>query len=181
MLFSGHLLVAEDSLTNQEVMKYILESLGLQVDVVGNGREAVDAFSKHTYDLIFLDCKMPEVDGYEAAKKIREMEFSETGQHQLHLHGEPSSTSRVRRIPIIAVTARMLDYAREECLAAGMDDCLGKPHTRAELCAIMDRWLPLNPNPVDSRPCSDTMRHASKVSVDELQKEGVLPSYGHVS
>ncbi|MDD2337366.1 MAG: ATP-binding protein, partial [Geobacteraceae bacterium] len=101
-----HLLLAEDNLVNQEVGKLILENLNCQVDVVDDGAIAVDAVISNNYDLVFMDCQMPEVDGYEATRLIRQRES---------LAGEQG-----HRIPIVALTAHALKGDRELCIAAGM-------------------------------------------------------------
>jgi two-component system, sensor histidine kinase and response regulator len=126
--FGGHVLLAEDNPINQEVVREMLENLGCQVDVVGNGREAVGAISSATYDLVFMDCQMPEMDGYEATRSIRQRETTQ-------IEGRA-------RIPIIALTGLAMEGDREQCLAAGMDDYLSKPFRMKELQAILTRWLP---------------------------------------
>ena len=97
------ILLAEDNLVNQEVGKLILESLNCQVDVVDDGAVAVETVFSNSYDLVFMDCQMPEVDGYEAAKMIRQREA---------LAGEGA-----HHIPIVALTAHALEGDRELCLA----------------------------------------------------------------
>jgi PAS domain S-box-containing protein len=131
-------LLAEDNLVNQEVGKLILESLNCQVDVVGDGAIAFEAVFTNSYDLLFMDCQMPKVDGYEAARMIREREA---------LSGE-----KVRRIPIVALTAHALEGDRELCLAAGMDDYLSKPFNSDQIAAILRRWTHKQPYPSDDQP-----------------------------
>lgn len=111
-----HVLLAEDNEVNQLVAKRMLSRLGLTVDVARHGREALENFSNGHYDIVFMDCQMPLMDGFEAAKAIREIE------------GE-----RTSRVPIIAMTANALTSDREACFAAGMDDFVGKPITDAKL------------------------------------------------
>ena len=115
-------LLAEDNVVNQRVAVLMLERLGCRVDVAGNGLEAIDLSGRLPYDIIFLDCQMPELDGYGAARAIREREA-----------GGP-------RVPIIALTANAMDGDREECLAAGMDDYLSKPVVMASLTSALRRY-----------------------------------------
>ncbi len=119
-------LLAEDNLINQEVGKLILENLNCQVDVVGDGAIAVETVFRNSYDLVFMDCQMPEVDGYEAARMIRQREAlaGEGGHH----------------IPIVALTAHALEGDRELCLAAGMDDYLSKPFNSDQIATILQKW-----------------------------------------
>lgn len=123
------ILLTEDNPVNQEVALNMLELLGYQVEVANNGREAVDALARTNYDLIFMDCQMPQIDGFEATKLIRAQEAAK------------SSPASQRHIPIIALTANAMSGDRERCLAAGMDDYLSKPFTQEKLSTILTRWL----------------------------------------
>jgi CheY-like chemotaxis protein/HPt (histidine-containing phosphotransfer) domain-containing protein len=125
--YQARVLLAEDNLVNQEVARGFLQRLGCEVDSAGNGKEVLAALSRRHYDLIFMDCQMPEMDGYEAANLIRNQE---------------KTASVEGRIPIIALTAHALEGDRERCLAVGMDDYLGKPFTLLQLQQILDKWLP---------------------------------------
>jgi PAS domain S-box-containing protein len=117
------ILLAEDDQVNQFVATRMLERMGLHVDVVANGREAVGAALRQAYDLILMDVQMPEMDGLEATLEIRRSE------------------GRKRRTPIVAMTAYAMRGDRERCLAAGMDDYLAKPVQTAGLHAILARWV----------------------------------------
>jgi signal transduction histidine kinase/CheY-like chemotaxis protein/HPt (histidine-containing phosphotransfer) domain-containing protein len=118
-------LVAEDSPINQEIARENLISFGCQVEVVSTGSEALAAFAAHDYDVIVMDCQMPEMDGFEAARRIRER----------HL---PNGSRR--DIPIIALTAYASPKDRERCIAAGMDDWLTKPFDAEDLYRLIARW-----------------------------------------
>jgi signal transduction histidine kinase/ligand-binding sensor domain-containing protein/DNA-binding response OmpR family regulator len=118
-------LVAEDNPVNQQVAVRMLERLGLRADVAANGRETVRMFELLPYDLVFMDCQMPEMDGYEAAREIRRREG--TGRH----------------VAIIAMTADAMAGCRERCLEAGMDDFIAKPVAMEALFESLRRWAPV--------------------------------------
>jgi signal transduction histidine kinase/DNA-binding response OmpR family regulator len=116
-------LLAEDNIVNQKVATRLLEKLNCRVDVVENGRAAVNAWQHGRYDLILMDCQMPELDGYEATREIRRIE------------------NGAARIPIVALTAHAMKGADEECRAAGMDAYLSKPIDRSKLEQTLLRFL----------------------------------------
>lgn len=119
----GRVLVAEDNIVNQRVAACVLEALGYRCDVVSNGREAVDAAFRVPYDAILMDCRMPEMDGFAATAEIRRRE------------GE------TRHIPIIALTADVVDDVRRNCIQAGMDAYIAKPLRQEQLAAALKRWI----------------------------------------
>ncbi|WP_447970893.1 response regulator [Nitrospira sp. M1] len=129
----GRILVADDHRVNQQLAVLMLERLGHRPDVVANGLEAIEALSRKSYDLILMDGQMPEMDGYEASRQIREREHA----GQLPLAGH-----KAQHIPIIALTANAMQGDREKCLAAGMDDYLAKPMKSDQLAHVLDKWLP---------------------------------------
>jgi len=124
---NAKVLLAEDTVVNQEVAVTMLSWMGCETTIAGNGQLAVEAFSANKFDLILMDCQMPVLDGYSATAAIRKREdFANTTQ----------GTSN-KRTPIIALTANAIEGEREKCLAAGMDDYLTKPYTHAELQTVL--------------------------------------------
>lgn len=121
MTSTNRILVAEDNPVNQKVIIGILKRLGFTADIASNGAEALDAFAQGEYEIIFMDCQMPVMDGYKATKAIRD---SETG----HIH-------------IIALTANAMPGDEEKCLASGMDDYIPKPLSIAVIQATLDKYL----------------------------------------
>ncbi len=117
-----HVLVAEDNVINQKVAVRLLEKLGCRIDVAANGQEAVTMLAQFAYDVVLMDCQMPELDGFAATAAIRLREAS-TGRH----------------VPIIAMTANAMPGDREDCLAAGMDDYISKSVTFDVLGAVLCR------------------------------------------
>ncbi len=121
-----YVLLAEDNPVNQELGRLILEGLGCRVTVVDDGRAAVEKVFSDSYDMVFMDCQMPEVDGYEATRMIRQRETPGNGA--------------ARRVPIIALTAHAMEGDRELCLATGMDDYISKPFKANQISAVLDKW-----------------------------------------
>jgi CheY-like chemotaxis protein len=127
-------LVADDNAVNQKVAVRMLERLGLRADVAGNGLEAVRMMRTLPYDAIFMDCQMPEMDGYAATREIRRTEMP--GDH----------------IAIIAMTAETHCGARDQCLSAGMDEYVAKPVTLQDLSRAIEKWLPQGKARVENAP-----------------------------
>ncbi len=125
------LLVAEDNPVNSRVTLKMLERLGISAIAVPNGRQAVQSFQSSLFNLILMDCQMPEMDGFEATQAIRELEVGDS------------------RVPIIALTANAMQGDRERCIECGMDDYLSKPIALDKLAGALHRWLE---QPVDAHP-----------------------------
>lgn len=120
----ARVLVVEDNAVNQLVAEGMLEQLGFQTLTASDGREAIAALATGSFDLVLMDCQMPVMDGFEATRQLRASE------------GEGS------HLPVIGLTAHASEHARQECLAAGMDDFLSKPYTADGLSAVLRRWIP---------------------------------------
>ncbi len=123
--YPARVLLVEDNRVNQEVALDMLDLLGSEVTLARDGREALSALEEGTFDLILMDCQMPEVDGYEATSIIRKNE-ADTG---------------TPRTPIVALTAHAMQGDREECLAVGMDDYLAKPFQLQQMRTVLHRWV----------------------------------------
>ncbi len=147
---TARILLAEDNITIQQVTIKILKKLGYSADIANNGNEVLEMLKNKQYDLILMDCQMPEKDGYEATKEIRKLE-KESKQH----------------IPIIAITAHALKGDKNKCLAAGMDDYLSKPYEITKLEEKLDKYLALNTS-------SNTETSASEKPIENIKIESFL-------
>jgi len=148
-------LLVEDNAVNSRYAKTILEKSNLMVDVAENGKEAVDLFRINSYDIIFMDCQMPVMDGLEATSIIRELE---TGR---------------KSIPIIALTAKTRKTERDNCLAHKMNDFLRKPFSKSELLSLLQKWLP-STQPTSIRCDSDNIEHHDTMPTDVILDENNL-------
>ena len=131
-----HILLVEDNPVNREVACGMLETFNCAIDTAENGREALDATARRDYDLVLMDCQMPEMDGLTATKLIRAREMEGARK------SESTESTSNRRVPIVALTAHAMQGDREQCLSVGMDDYLTKPFTLVQLEQVLFRWLP---------------------------------------
>lgn len=123
--FSGEgfrILLAEDNITTQNLISILIEQMGFELNIVDNGRLALEFLESNQVDLILMDCQMPAMDGFETTEKLR---------------------AKGLQTPIIALTAYARAEDEEECLASGMNDFLSKPFRQSEMRAILKKWLPL--------------------------------------
>jgi len=152
----GRVLLAEDNVLNQVVAVGILTRLGYGADVVENGRAAVEAVDGGDYGAVLMDCRLPELDGYQATAEIRRREGT------------------TRHTPIIAMTASATLQDRDRCLAAGMDDHVAKPVMVGDLQAVLARWLgdeaPAAAGAAE--PATDVLDHDRLAALRELDEDG---------
>ncbi len=152
----ARILLVDDEPVNRAVLTGMLKKFDLAITCAENGQQAVNLFSQQVFDLIFMDCQMPELDGYAASTAIRRLEQG-------------------RRTPIVALTALALPGDRDTCLAAGMDDYLAKPVTRQGVRAALVRWLPATPPPpttiVTPEPAPDAEPVLDRRIFDDLHAE----------
>ena len=142
----ARILVAEDNITNQQVAVGILRNLGFKAEVAANGMEAIQALESIPYDLVLMDVQMPEMDGFEATRRIREAEGrgrrtedrGPTALQPLAFSLQPFPSPH---LPIIAMTAHALQGDRDKCMAVGMDDYVTKPIEVSALVAVLEKWL----------------------------------------
>jgi signal transduction histidine kinase/CheY-like chemotaxis protein len=129
--FKADILIVEDHVVNQRLAQQILKGCGCLVDTADNGQQAVIATQNKRYDLIFMDCQMPILDGYQATQQIR--------NHELTLN---KSLQEITQIPVIALTANALTTDREKCISSGMSDYLSKPFRKQQILTMLEKWIP---------------------------------------
>jgi len=152
-------LVAEDVLPNQKVIQQLLTRAGYQCVIASNGKEALDQLREGMFDLVLMDCQMPQMDGYEATEKLRAMEGN--GRHT----------------PVIAMTASVMKADKERCFSVGMDDFLSKPVTRTQLFSTLQRWLSpgdhennVSPASLSAETCGAKENAPAPVQLDYLKE-----------
>jgi hypothetical protein len=132
----ARVLVAEDNLVNQEVARVMLKDLGCEIRLADNGREALNAMRTQAFDLVLMDCQMPEMDGFEALRRFRT--------------AKPADYETSLAVPIVALTANALAGDQERCLAAGFSDYMAKPFKQQQLDQLIDRWTRSDGKPAPS-------------------------------
>jgi CheY-like chemotaxis protein/HPt (histidine-containing phosphotransfer) domain-containing protein len=156
--FNSRVLVVEDNAVNQDVASGLLKQMGCSVITASNGRSAVQLFAQETFDLILMDCEMPIMDGFDATRRIRDIERA---MMRFYDKGHPRS-----RTPIVALTAHALAEVRERCLEAGMDDFLVKPYDELQIADMLGRWLmpctSIVTPPTDSAPSANEWPSSAK-------------------
>jgi signal transduction histidine kinase/CheY-like chemotaxis protein len=164
----ARVLLAEDNIVNQEVAVAMLEALGCQVRSVINGHEVLACIEEEPFDIVFMDCQMPTMDGFAATRAIREREAESA-----------KSGAGGRRLPIVALTAHAMQRDRQDCLDAGMDDYVAKPFTKDELQYMVGKWLggcgearPLE----ESQMGAESRQEAQVPTFDPGKLESLLPS-----
>ena len=133
LAFAARVLVVEDNAVNREVATGILENMGCSTVTASNGRSAVELFAGERFDLVLMDCEMPIMDGFDATKRIRDIERVRSGL--------PDGEALPVRTPIAALTAHALTEVRDRCLEVGMDDFLVKPFDELQMATMLGRWL----------------------------------------
>jgi CheY-like chemotaxis protein len=126
LLLNSKVLLVEDNPINQMVAQKMLEKVGLKAKLANNGVEALQCLRDETFDLVLMDCQMPEMDGFDATREIRKLGIKALNQQPL---------------PVVAMTANVMSGDRERCLEVGMDDYIGKPVQREQLESILQKWL----------------------------------------
>lgn len=150
--FQARALVVDDNSVNQAVARGMLKKLGVDVDVAADGQEAVDMLVQFPYDLVFMDCQMPIMDGYEATQLVRNPQSSVLNHH----------------IPIIAMTANAMQGDKEKCFSAGMDDFIAKPVDMVKLRGLLEKWL------VKVQGDKKSIAKEEAVAVDSVSDDQIL-------
>ncbi len=163
--FDARILVVEDNPVNQDVVTGLLESMGCRVVTAPNGRSAVQRYAQEKFDLILMDCEMPILDGFQATRRIRDLEQMAATDNE-----------KSPRMPVVALTAHALADVRERCMAAGMDDFLVKPFDEEQIVETLRRWLaPLERAPIERAPVATV----AAIDSDAIQKIRSMDAKGN--
>ncbi|MEL6868257.1 MAG: response regulator [Pseudomonadota bacterium] len=158
----SHVLLVEDNVVNQCVAAEILKRIGAHVTIASNGLEAIKCLQTETFDFVFMDCQMPQMDGFEATRKIR-------------------SELKIKTLPIVALTANALAGDRQLCMEAGMSDYLTKPFTRDQIAAMLDKWIGTQ-SETDTRPDLDIgVEDSTLIDADALEQIRQLDTDGQTT
>lgn len=158
----AYVLVVEDDIVNQMVTVRMLEKLGMRADIAITGASAIEAWKRNPYDLILMDCRMPEMDGYAATRAIRDLERERGTGHT----------------PVVAVTANAMQGDREECLDAGMDDYISKPFGLEQFRELLARWISSMPFPGPAAAGSHVAQEPAAIDASFLEDLRANPADG---
>jgi len=162
--FQAKALVVDDNAVNQTVAKGMLAKFGIDADIANNGQQAIDRLEQLSYDLVFMDCQMPVMDGYTATQHIR----------------DPQSNVKNHSIPIVAMTANAMQGDREKCMDAGMDDFIAKPVDVIKLQKKLEQWLAINKiEPI--KESESEMVHEQETGDEEESAEDIVFDYAAMS
>ena len=158
--FDARLLVAEDNPFNQDIATRVLEHMGCRIVIAENGAVAEHLLTQEKFDLVLMDCEMPELDGFEVTRRFRMIE---------RMAAESEGRETRTRMPVVALTAHAADDIRQKCLAAGMDDLLVKPFKKAQISQTLRRWIgnlersagPQEPGSISNKPDINLAEHAA--------------------
>jgi CheY-like chemotaxis protein/HPt (histidine-containing phosphotransfer) domain-containing protein len=178
-LFDARLLVAEDNPFNQDIATRVLEHMGCRIVTAENGAVAERLLTQEKFDLVLMDCEMPELDGFEVTRRFRTIE-----RRTAESEGRVTSA----RVPVVALTAHAEDDMRQKCLAAGMDDLLVKPFKKAQISQMLRRWIgnlersagPQESGSIGEKPDVNLAKHAAPGNspIDRAMVDDFLESKG---
>lgn len=166
--FNAQVLVVEDNIVNQKVAEGMLQKFGVHIDLAANGQEAIKILEQQSYDIVFMDCQMPIMDGYDATRQIRDQQ-SPVLDHS---------------VPVVAMTANAMQGDREQCIEAGMDDYIAKPVDPSRIQLALSRWLPEHCHQDDNQSVF-TRELIAKVEtnreLDNINKTNTVPIFDYVA
>jgi CheY-like chemotaxis protein/HPt (histidine-containing phosphotransfer) domain-containing protein len=178
-LFDARLLLAEDNPFNQDIATRVLEHMGCRIVTAENGAVAERLLTQEKFDLVLMDCEMPELDGFEVTRRFRTIE---------RRTAESERRVASARVPVVALTAHAEDDMRQKCLAAGMDDLLVKPFKNAQISQTLRRWIgnlerpagPQESGSIGEKPDVNPAKHAApdNAPIDRAIVDDFLESKG---